>query len=61
MKITKRFCTRMICFCMLAIISLCPVVVFASNETLKLSLCMAQASFLIAEYVFLWLRSKMDD
>lgn len=61
MKITKRFCTIMICFCVLAIISICPVVVFVADETIRLPLCIIQAILLGVEYVFLWIRSKMDD
>ena len=61
MKITKSFCAKAICFCVLTIISICPIVVFTENEQIRLPLCIIQAILLCAEYVFLWLRSKMGD
>ena len=61
MKITKSFCAKVIFFCMLAIISICPIVVFVASEKIRLPLCIIQAILLGIEYVFLWLRSKADE
>lgn len=60
MKITKSFCAKVIFFCMVTIISICPIVVFVADEKIRLPLCIIQAILLGVEYVFLWLRSKID-